>query len=216
MNRDRNDRKRLETGKINPMTSKLTMAEIQSKTGFALSGEWRERELTLLEQVATRYREAGMVTPFPYPVQIALERSGMNCLLGGKTICLNANGLTTWTIAHELAHSWDAANGWRHSKAMRKATKSGFRWHAVYRWQPGWKFFWYRVGSPPPPCGVDKHFNAVEDFAEAVTAFLYPEEAAKRAAERGMPYEKWGYVHFHETPRGKFVKELMESSRGGS
>jgi hypothetical protein len=56
---------------------------------------------------------------------------------------------------------------------------------------------------------VDKNFNAIEDFAESVTAFLYPEEAAKRAAERGYPYEKWGYAHFHETPRGLFIQELF-------
>ncbi len=191
------------------MASKYTIAEIQSKTGFTLSGEWQERELALLEEVITRYQAAGMPDPFPYPVTITLENSGKNCLRGGRTICLNVNGLTTWTISHELAHGWDAANKWHLSKAMRKATRSGFLWQAGHRWQPEWKLFWYRVGSPPPPCGVDKHFNAIEDFAEAVTAYLYPEEAAKRASERGMPYEKWGYAHFHETPRGKFVEGLL-------
>ena len=186
---------------------------LATKAGFTLSGEWQESELTLLEEVVNRYHAAGMFIPFPYPVRIALERSGINCLLEGKTICLNANGLTAWTIAHELAHAWDAANGWQYSKAMRKATGSRFLSQMIHRWQPGWKFFWYRVGSPPPPCGVDKNFNAIEDFAEAVTATLYPEDAAKRAAERGMPYEKWGYAHFHDTPRGKFVMDLISISQ---
>jgi hypothetical protein len=184
-------------------------SRIYSKTGFTLSGEWGVRELALLEEVFTRYREAGMPVPFPFPVRIAMEHSGKNCLRGNKTICLNANGLTAWTISHELAHGWDAADGWRLSKAMRKATKSGFLWQFGHRWQPEWRLFWYRVGNPPTPCGVDKHFNAIEDFAEAVTAYLYPEEAAKRAAERGMPYEKWGYAHFHDTPRGIFLRELI-------
>ena len=185
------------------------MANGNLHTSFTLNGDWGDRELDLLDQVVTRYHEAGMPVPFPYPVTITLENAGRNCLVDGKSICLTASGLTTWTLCHELAHSWDAANGWRFSKAMRKATKSGFLWQMFHRWQPEWRLFWYYVGSPPPPCGVDKNFNAIEDFAEAVTAFLYPEEAAKRAAERGMPYEKWGYAHFHDTPRGKFVGDLL-------
>jgi len=183
--------------------------ETQTKIGFTLKGEWGERELSLLDQVVARYRQAGMPDPFPYPVTITLENAGRNCLVKGKTICLTASGLTTWTLCHEMAHGWDAANDWKLSKAMRKATGSGFLWRAVHFLRPGWKFFWYHVGSPPPPCGVDKNFNAIEDFAESVTATLYPEEAAKRAAERGLPYEKWGYTHFHETPRGKFIGKLL-------
>jgi len=191
------------------MTVNYTLDEMQIKTGITLSGGWQERELALLEEVLMRYRKAGMPVPFPYPERIALEPSGKNCLVKGKGICLNANGLTSWTICHELAHAWDAANGWHFSRAMRKATKSGFLWQLFHHWQPEWRLFWYRVGSPPPPCGVDKHFNAIEDFAEAVTAFLYPEEAARRACERGMPYEHWGYAHFHDTPRGKFIRKLI-------
>jgi hypothetical protein len=197
------------------MAANLKVEEMQSKTSFTFSGEWQEHELALLDEVVARYHAVGMPDPFPYPVTITLENAGRNCLRGNNTICLNANGLSTWTICHELAHGWDAANKWRLSKAMRKATRSGFLWQVIHLWQPGWRLFWYYVGSPPPPCGVDKHFNAIEDFAEAVTAYLYPEEAAKRAAERGMPYEKWGYAHFHDTPRGKFVRKLIDS-RGGS
>ncbi len=191
------------------MVAKFTVVGLQSQTGFALNGIWGDRELNLLDQVVTRFHAAGMPIPFPYPVTITLENAGRNCLMNGKTICLTASGLTTWTLCHELAHAWDAANGWQLSKAMRRATGSGFPWQLFHRWRPAWKFFWYHVGSPPPPCGVDKNFNAIEDFAEAVTAYLYPEEAAKRASERGMPYEKWGYTHFHDTPRGKFVKEVI-------
>lgn len=200
------------------MAPKLTLSELQSRTGIPLSGDWHERDLLLLSEVLERYQQAGITLPFaspaapgtPAPLSIHLENKGKNCLRDGKTICFNSSGLTAWTVTHEFAHGWDAANGWRFSKQMAKATRSGFLFPRLHLWRPPWKVFWYRVGSPPPPCGVDKHFNAIEDFAESVTAFLYPEEAARRATQRGYPYEKWGYAHYHDTPRGKFVKLLIE------
>ena len=78
---------------------------------------------------------------------------------------------------------------------------------------PEIEFFWYHTGSPPPPCGIDKHFNAMEDFAESVTAYVYPEEASLKALRRKKPYNKYGYSHFHETPRGQFIHELIERSK---
>lgn len=194
------------------MAHNLTLAELSARTGFALTGDWHERELHLLQEVLALYRRAGAFDPWPFPVSIRLESTGRNCLRDGKTTCLNRTGLTAWTIAHELAHGWDAANGWRFSKQMAKATRSGFLFPRLHLWRPPWKIFWYRVGSPPPPCGVDKHFNAIEDFAESVTASLFPEEAASRATQRGYPYEKWGYSHFHNTPRGKFILKLFENA----
>lgn len=186
---------------------------IQQKTTFALTGNWQERELTLLEQVFDRFNASGVFNPWPYSVNITLEPTGGNCLLANGTTCLNSNGLTTWTIAHELAHGWDAAHGWQLSKRMRKATHSGFLSNFIHYSFPKWKVFWYRVGSPPPPCGIDKNFNAVEDFAESVTAYLYTDEAKQRAKQRGWAYENWGYTHFHETPRGKFIQPLMEEQK---
>jgi len=195
--------------KISSMATKLTLNDMRSRTGFTLSGEWQDRELFLLDEVFQRYRDAAGFDPWPYPVTILLEKTGINCLRDGKTTCLNVNGLTTWTITHELAHGWDASTGWTLSKRLRKITHSGLLFKRLHLWRPPWKFFWYHVGSPPPPCGVDKNFNAIEDFAESVTAYLYPEEAAKRATERGYPYGKWGYSHFHDTPRGKFIRGLF-------
>ena len=192
------------------MAAKLTLDDMRSRTGFTLSGEWQERELRLLDEVVQRFREVASFDSWRYPVTIQLAKTGINCLRDGKTTCLNINGLTTWTITHELAHGWDASTGWNLSRRMRKVTRSGFLFKKLHLWRLSWKFFWYHVGSPPPPCGVDKNFNAIEDFAESVTAYLYPEEATRRAAQRGYPYEKWGYSHFHETPRGKFVAELFQ------
>ncbi len=93
---------------------------------------------------------------------------------------------------------------------MRKATHSFWFSHWLHKRYPEDPRFWYHVGSPPAPCGVDKNFNAKEDFAEAVTAFLFPEEAYRKAVKRNFPYESHGYSHFHDTPRGKFIRSLIK------
>ena len=133
---------------------------------------------------------------------------------GGLTsrglVRLNPRGLTEWTVVHELAHAWDAAHGWKLSEIMRKATHSGFPCLWLHRIYPHNRRFWYRVGSPPAPCGIDQNFNAREDFAEAVTAYLFPEDAHRKASKRGYSYEQDGYDHFHDTPRGKFIKKLFQ------
>jgi len=146
-------------------------------------------------------------TPAVYSVY--LDEKGGNNFQKQDQIHFNSRNLTEWTVTHELAHSLDSAHRWRLSGQMKKFTGSGFLSKALHLEQPGWKLFWYRVGSPPPPCGIDKNFNALEDFAETVTAFIFPEEAHRRAAERGYPYEKWGYTHFHATPRGTYFANLI-------
>lgn len=143
-------------------------------------------------------------------LNLVLEGKGGNHYQSPANLHLNANGLTEWTIVHELGHALDAAYGWRLSKQMQEITGSGFLSKALHIAHPGWKLFWYRVGSPPPPCGIDKNFNPVEDFAETVTAYIFPEEAHRRADARGYPYEKWGYGHFHATPRGLFFSNLIK------
>jgi len=141
---------------------------------------------------------------------IHLDAKGGNNFQKRDQIHLNPSNLTTWTVTHELAHSLDAAHGWQLSQQMRTFTGSGFPLKALHYAHPGWKVLWYRAGSPPPPCGIDKNFNSLEDFAETVTAYIYPEEAYGRARARGYPYEKWGYTHFHDTPRGKFFNQLID------
>ncbi len=141
---------------------------------------------------------------------VHLDTKGGNNFQKRDQIHLNPSNLTAWTVTHELAHSLDAAHGWQLSQQMKKHTGSGFPLKALHYAHPGWKVLWYRVGSPPPPCGIDRNFNSLEDFAETVTAFIFPEEAYRRAQDRGFPYEKWGYTHFHDTPRGQFFKQLID------
>ncbi len=140
---------------------------------------------------------------------VHLDPKGGNNYTRGDRLNLNTSNLTEWTITHELAHALDASHGWQLSQQMRVHTGSGFLFRALHYAHPTWKLLWYRVGSPPPPCGVDKNFNSLEDFAETVTAYIFPDEARRRAEIRGYPYDKWGYSHFHETPRGRFFADLI-------
>ncbi len=145
----------------------------------------------------------------PKVYTVHLDPKGGNNYTRGDRLNLNTSNLTEWTITHELAHALDAAHGWQLSQQMRAHTGSGFPFRALHYAHPSWKLLWYRVGSPPPPCGVDKNFNSLEDFAETVTAYIFPDEAQRRAEARGYPYEKWGYTHFHETPRAQFFANLI-------
>jgi hypothetical protein len=151
----------------------------------------------------------GSTAPAVYTVN--LDAKGGNNFQRQDQIHFNPRNLTEWTITHELAHSLDSAHGWQLSKQMREHTGSGYPCKALHLVRPDWKLFWYRVGSPPPPCGIDRNFNALEDFAETVTAYIFPEEAHRRAEARGYPYEKWGYGHFHLTPRGRFFANLINT-----
>ncbi len=145
----------------------------------------------------------------PKVYSIHLDAKGGNNYSRGDRLNLNTSNLTEWTVTHELAHALDAAHNWKLSQQMRAHTGSGFSFKALHYARPGWKLFWYRVGSPPPPCGIDKNFNSLEDFAETVTGYIYPDEAKRRAEMRGYPYEKWGFTHFHDTPRGLYLKNLV-------
>lgn len=142
-------------------------------------------------------------------VKYRFENIPQRGLTSRGLIRLNPEGMTEWTVVHELAHAWDAARGWKLSELMAKATGSFFPSRWLHIQNPADPAYWYHVGSPPAPCGIDKNFNAKEDFAESVTAYLFPEEAHRKAEKRKASYEEKGFTHFHETPRGKFIKDLF-------
>jgi RHS repeat-associated protein len=126
---------------------------------------------------------------------------------------LNAGGFSTWTVVHELAHAWDGANGWKLSKDMQNDLGAGFDHPILHFFSPNDPKYWYDPGQGPPPAGVDANFNRHEDFAEAVTAYVYPNEASANASARGWPYNDPGrgynYAQFQDTPRGQYIQALM-------
>lgn len=148
--------------------------------------------------------------------QVILRQNRM--AYGGLTqkglVILNASQFDHWVVVHELAHAWDAANGWQLSRQMQAAMGAGFPSLIRYWFWPDNPANWYNPGKLPPPCGVDRHFTEKEDFAEAVTAWVYPDEAKANAAARGWPYYDPArgieYENFADTPRGKWIGDLIQ------
>jgi hypothetical protein len=132
------------------------------------------------------------------------------------SVTLNQGGFDVWTVVHELAHALDGAHGWTYSQQMRHCMHAGYKncwiW-LMHILRPGEKQYWFDPGVGPPPCGEDGNFNEKEDFAEAITAHVFPDEAKQRAASRGWPYNDpargYSFENFHDTPRGKFIQELI-------
>jgi RHS repeat-associated protein len=123
------------------------------------------------------------------------------------SVTLNADYFDRWTVVHELSHAWDGANGWRLSKGLQEYVGGkALRWPRVLR--PGIHYR-YDPGMWPPPAGIDMSFNAKEDFAESVTAFVYPGEAKGKAETRRVPYIEYGYTNYYQTPRARYIAKLL-------
>ncbi len=120
-----------------------------------------------------------------------------------------AASITPWTVVHEFGHAWDFGYNLRLSNQMRIFTQSWGPIPVLHELFPNKELFWYRPGQMPPPCGKDRNFNRLEDFAEAVTAYVFPEDAKQRAASRGMGYHLYGYDNYFATPRGRFIHNLI-------
>ena len=180
-------------------------------------GMWQLIELELLfEAVSDLASAMGGAERFRENLRgVWVERAVMRYagLGAAHRIVLNAGGFTKWTVVHELAHAWDAVRGWRLSKEMQEAMGAGFAHPIRHFFNPGNPAWWYDPGQGPPPCGIDANFNGKEDFAEAVTAYVYPDRASQWAAERGWPYmdpgRGYAYASFLETPRGQFIVALL-------
>jgi hypothetical protein len=132
-------------------------------------------------------------------------------------VTLDSDGISKWTIVHELNHAWDGANGWKLSRAMQSSMGAHFDHPFLHRIHPDDPAYWYDPGQQgPPPCGVDASFNAKEDFAEAVTAYVYPVLASNNASTNGWPYNDtvrgYSYSSYRDTPRGQYIANLLTSN----
>lgn len=183
-------------------------------------GFWTLADLALVaESVGDLATAMGGASAFRFNlggVQIRQKPMNLGGLGRAHRVTLNASHFDKWTVVHELAHAWDAARSWRLSGDMRKKVGAGFHSPILYFLFPKDPAYWYDPGQGPPPCGVDAAFNPIEDFAEAVTAYVYPQEAQQRAAARGWPYADpargYTYADFYATPRGQFIGGLMATT----
>jgi hypothetical protein len=194
----------------------LRRTRLFTSYGIHVDGSWNGESLQTLEEAAFLFfglaPDDFQLWHWVENLSVKLEQIPAGGLTSRNLVRLNPNHLTLWTVIHELAHAWDASQGWKISSRMAKDTGSRFEHPILHRLHPADIEYWYAVGSPPPPCGVDANFNRLEDFAESVTAYLFPEEAAKKAEERGWGYQAFGFHHFHETPRGVWIARLFHHS----
>jgi hypothetical protein len=190
-------------------------AQVKEKFGLQLSGFWGEPSLAVvLEACTDLFTAFHLTTPIHlgrvHSIKIKLEQLNYGGLTSRHKVRLNPDGLTTWTVVHELGHAWDYANLGFLSLRMMLATHSSGPTPILHGLSRMNQRYWYHVGAAPAPCGVDQNFNRFEDFAEAVTAYVYPDQAFNKSASRGFPYGHFGYTHFRQTPRGEFIASLVD------
>jgi len=92
-----------------------------------------------------------------------------------------------WTVVHEFGHAWDRNFGWSlsveleqftggHTSPIGRLHKRGSGDCDPSDRLPGCNDYGYFYKGTPPK-GSGYGFNRLEDFAESVTAYVYPDEA---------------------------------------
>jgi len=206
-----------------------------------LEGEWSleelQRVLKVFETLAQQADAKTIPQLFNYQTTI-LRHSGRPGRVGrtkANEIMLD-NDWTDWTFAHELGHRWNNAWDRLPEQRLRQALRAGkLEWlmralRRFQKWLEGvlkkfnikkkfdWPILWYKPGDAPPPCGVDRNFNASEDLAESFAATIFPAEAKTRAsnvATRTIKLAKswdWSttFSDYLQTPRGQITLQTIK------
>lgn len=207
-----------------------------------LDGDWSRGEIDRIIKILNRLiaeADGKSISELLNNQQTTLHHSGRPGRVGhtrGADVYLDKDW-TDWTLAHELGHRWN--NAWKRQpeKRLRKTLRAGrLEWlmkglRRFEKWleralKPlefkghlDWHKLWYQPGDAPPPCGVDRNFNASEDLAESFAAIIFQENAqnrSRRAVKRlGAHGQKWNwpaqFLKFSETPRGQVMLRLLKN-----
>lgn len=217
-----------------PDHQKLTQMDVH------LTGDWTPEEaariLKVIQKLASQTGEQSLPTLFNHR-PTTLHHSNRPGRVGhtrGEDIYLD-NEWTDWTLAHELGHRWNITWGRKPELELRHATRAGkLEWlkrplRLFEKWlerflkrlgfknRIDWQALWYDPGDAPPPCGVDRNFNASEDLAESFAAMIFPQDAKRRAAKavgrltKQSEHWNWGkqFTSFDQTPRGKITHQKI-------
>ena len=120
-----------------------------------------------------------------------------------------------WSVVHELAHVWDGYNNELLWKKLVIYTDGGFGptldCDSDNR-KPGCNHWLYHYGGKPPK-GSDYAFDPREDFAESLTAYVFPVWAQGEIEKYNNPnseyYEYFYYSDYTKTLRWKFINRLI-------
>lgn len=194
-------------------------------------GEWSLDELRILQKGIVDLANAmGGADKFASNIgpitisQIEMKYRGLASVHGIK-FTASSISIDAWTVVHELAHVWDANSGWRLGKALEAYTGGYTNWLAMVvrkgrgrcdekRRLPGCNRFGYFYGDVPP-AGSDGNFNRKEDFAESVTAYVYPalvQERVDRFKDDDQYRDLLYYPDYTQTRRWAFVDGLVKGT----
>ena len=145
-----------------------------------------------------------------------------------------SNTLSNWTVVHEFAHAWDQAHEHALSNGLMTYTGGDYLSESTKQqywadvcgatmnsdgsinfhgndWMRGCNKSGYMYASPPPK-GSDRNFNAREDWAESVTAYVYPAYATNLVqvyqSDPNRSRFLW-YADYRETDRWAYVNGVI-------
>jgi len=195
-------------------------------------GRWSAEELREVLNGVTALADAmGGVRRFHFnvgSVEMTQEEIGVPGQAIGQRIEFWTRPFGHWVVVHELAHVWDSrtlAPGWLLSRGLEAYT-GGYTdpdedppncdEHQIL---PGCNTGHYFYAGYPPK-GSDNNFTRVEDFAESVAAYLYPDDARNGildilALYQGNPelYPVYSqmllYASFRDTSRWEYVDGIL-------
>ena len=194
-------------------------------------GEWSLEELhTLQKGVADLASAMGGPDKFIQNIgsitisQVEMKYRGLASVHGIKFTAAEIS-IDPWTVVHELAHVWDANAGWGLSRALESYTGGRTNLVAMVLQRvrgecdekhrmPGCNRFGYFYGDVPP-AGSDQNFNRKEDFAESVTAYVYPalvQGRVDRFKDDDSYRDQLYYSDYTQTRRWAFVDGLIKGT----
>jgi hypothetical protein len=205
--------------------------ETEADSQAWMGGEWSLEELhTLHKGVADLAGVMGGADKFIQNIgsitisQVEMRYRGLASIHGIKFTASELS-IDHWTVVHELAHVWDANAGWKLSRTLESYT--GGRTNLVamilkrVRGQcdekgrmPGCNRSGYFYGDVPP-AGSDQNFNRKEDFAESVTAYVYPalvQGRVDRFKDDDSYRDVLYYSDYTQTRRWAFVDGLIKGA----
>ncbi len=191
-------------------------------------GDWTIKELITLQDgtynLAVAMGGPGRFIENIGGVSISQESISMKGITRAHRIKFtnSSKSINKWIVVHELAHAWDLNKGRRLSKELQEFT--GGHTSRIEGWTkrilgycdkdrrlPGCNRDGYFYGDVPP-AGSDEKLNVIEDFAESVTAYVYPVEAQERI-QKYFKDPIYGdllyYSDYTQTKRWAYVNSLV-------
>jgi hypothetical protein len=190
-------------------------------------GEWELNELVELRRgVIDLSRAMGGLNKFIYNLgYINVYKAQITSKASAGAYYMKVNNsrhdLDSWTVVHELGHSWDYKNGNALSNGLVQFTTAlepninTVTCDAANR-LPGCNTAGY-VYAGIPAAGSNANFNAVEDFAESLAAYVYPNEAYARVrtyetVNKGLYKDFLYYSDYRTTLRWTYIDTVIRLS----